>query len=73
MSGHWQREDRDTYTLLTLDVKDSSANVLGYEVLDELDQILNIASEDSHIDRHEQALLDELQDMIESKVVKVIF
>jgi regulatory protein YycI of two-component signal transduction system YycFG len=39
----------------------------------ELDQILNIASEDSHIDRHEQALLDELQDMIESKVVKVIF
>jgi hypothetical protein len=39
----------------------------------ELDQILNIASEDSHIDRHEQALLDELQLMIESKVVKVIF
>jgi len=39
----------------------------------ELDQILNIASEDSHIDRHEQALLDELQDMIKSKVVKVIF
>ena len=39
----------------------------------ELDQILNIASEDSHIDRHEQALLDELQDMIESKAVKVIF
>ena len=40
---------------------------------EELDQILHIASEDSHIDRHEQALLDELQDMIESKVVKVIF
>ena len=39
----------------------------------ELDQILNIASEDSHIDRHEQALLEELQDMIESKAVKVIF
>ena len=39
----------------------------------ELDQILNIASEDSHIDRHEQVLLDELQDMIESKVVKIIF
>jgi regulatory protein YycI of two-component signal transduction system YycFG len=39
----------------------------------ELDQILNIASEDSHIDRHEQALLDELQDMIESKVVKIVF
>jgi 3-hydroxyacyl-CoA dehydrogenase/enoyl-CoA hydratase/3-hydroxybutyryl-CoA epimerase len=40
MSGHWQRDDRDTYTLLTLDVKDSSANVLGYEVLNELDHIL---------------------------------
>ena len=39
----------------------------------ELDQILNIASEDSHLDRHEQALLEELQDMIESKAVKVIF
>lgn len=39
----------------------------------EMDQILNIASEDSHIDRHEQALLNELQDMIESKAVKVIF
>ncbi|TFH20021.1 MAG: hypothetical protein E4H10_17145 [Bacteroidia bacterium] len=39
----------------------------------ELDQILNIASEDSHIDRHEQALLNELQDMIESKAVKVMF
>lgn len=40
---------------------------------DELDQILNIATEDSHIDRHEQALLDELQSMIESKAVKIIF
>jgi hypothetical protein len=39
----------------------------------ELDQILNIASEDSHIDRHERALLEELQEMIESKAVKVIF
>ena len=39
----------------------------------ELDQILNIASEDSHIDRHEKALLEELQEMIESKAVKVVF
>jgi hypothetical protein len=39
---------------------------------DEMDKILNIASEDSHIDRHEQALLDELQDMIETKAVKII-
>jgi hypothetical protein len=38
----------------------------------EMDQILHIASEDSHIDRHEQALLDELQDMIETKVVRII-
>jgi len=39
---------------------------------DEMDKILNIASEDSHIDRHEQALLNELQDMIETKAVKII-
>ena len=39
----------------------------------ELDQILNIASEDSHIDPHERVLLEELQDMIESKAVKVVF
>ncbi len=39
---------------------------------DEMDRILNIASEDSHIDRHEQALLDELQEMIETKAVKII-
>jgi len=38
----------------------------------EMDSILNIASEDSHIDRHEQALLDELQEMIETKAVKII-
>ena len=38
----------------------------------EMDQILAIATEDSHIDRHEQSLLDELQEMIETKVIKVI-
>ncbi len=38
----------------------------------EMDRILNIATEDSHIDRHEQALLDELQEMIETKAVKII-
>ena len=38
----------------------------------EMDRILNIACEDSHIDRHERALLDELQDMIETKAVKII-
>jgi len=39
---------------------------------DELDGILAIATEDSHIDRQEQALLDQLQEMIETKVVKIV-
>lgn len=38
----------------------------------EMDRILYIASEDSYIDRHEQALLEQLQEMIETKVVKII-
>lgn len=38
----------------------------------EMDTILAIATEDSHIDRHEQALLHQLQEMIENKTVKVI-
>jgi transcriptional regulator CtsR len=38
----------------------------------EMDMIMAIATEDSHIDRQEQALLDQLQDMIENKSVKVI-
>ena len=38
----------------------------------EMDMILHIASEDSHIDRHEQALLEGLQEMIETKAVKII-
>ena len=37
----------------------------------EMDAILAIATEDSHIDKHEQALLHELQDMIENKLVKI--
>jgi hypothetical protein len=39
---------------------------------DEYDMILHIASEDGHIDREEQALLEQLQDMIENKMVKMI-
>jgi hypothetical protein len=39
---------------------------------DEMDTILAIATEDSHIDRHEQALLNQLQEMIENKVVKIV-
>jgi len=39
---------------------------------DEMDAILAIATEDSHIDPHEQILLNQLQEMIENKVVKVV-
>jgi hypothetical protein len=39
---------------------------------DEYDKIINIATEDGIIDRHEQALLSELQQMIEDKMVKFV-
>ena len=38
----------------------------------EYDQILNVATEDGFIDRDEQVLLSELQDMIENKFVKLV-
>jgi hypothetical protein len=38
----------------------------------EMDMILHVATEDSHIDQQEQALLSLLQDMIDSKEVKII-
>ena len=38
----------------------------------EYDAILNIATEDGFIDRDEQVLLSELQDMIENKFVKLV-
>ena len=38
----------------------------------EMDSILNIVTEDGHIDPHEQALLNQLQEMIENKSVKYI-
>lgn len=38
----------------------------------EMDAILHIATEDGHIDPHEQALLNQLQEMIENKTVKYI-
>ena len=37
---------------------------------DEYDKIIQIATEDGVIDRHEKALLNELQNMIEDKTVK---
>lgn len=38
----------------------------------EMDEILMIATEDSHVDRQEQALLDQLQEMIENKLVRIV-
>ncbi len=38
----------------------------------EMDSILNIVTEDGHIDPHEQALLNQLQEMIENKSVKFV-
>lgn len=38
----------------------------------EYDMILHIATEDGHIDREEQALLDQLQDMLDNKMVKFV-
>jgi uncharacterized membrane protein YebE (DUF533 family) len=37
---------------------------------DEYDEIINKATEDGHIDSQERALLEQLQDMIESGMVK---
>ena len=39
---------------------------------DEMDKIIHIATEDGHIDQQEQSLLDQLQEMIENKLVKII-
>lgn len=37
---------------------------------DEYDKIIHIATEDGHIDKHEQALLQQLQAMLEDGSVK---
>jgi len=39
---------------------------------DEYDKIIHIATEDGVIDRHERALLNELQQMIEDRMVKFV-
>jgi len=39
---------------------------------DEYDKIINIATEDGHIDPNEKALLRELQQMIENREVKFV-
>jgi len=38
----------------------------------EYDMILHEASKDAHIDQHEQALLNQLQEMIEDKSIKLV-
>jgi tellurite resistance protein len=38
----------------------------------EYDTILHIATEDGHIDPQEKALLGQLQEMIENKLVKMV-
>jgi hypothetical protein len=38
----------------------------------EYDMIINEATKDAHIDRHERALLDQLQEMIENKSIKMV-
>jgi len=38
----------------------------------EYDMIINEASKDSHIDSHERALLNQLQEMIEDKTIKLV-
>lgn len=38
----------------------------------EFDSIMAVATEDGHIDAQEQALLTQLQEMIENKSVKII-
>lgn len=47
-------------------------NAIEDEIItrEEYDKIIHIALEDGVIDRHERALLSELQQMIENKVVK---
>ncbi|QIA07207.1 hypothetical protein [Draconibacterium halophilum] len=39
---------------------------------DDYDKIIHIATEDGHIDKHEKALLGQLQQMIEDRLVKFV-
>jgi hypothetical protein len=38
----------------------------------EYDEIINLVMEDGHIDPQERALLSELQDMIENRMVRLV-
>jgi len=37
---HWLREDKESHTLISINVADKSANVLSREVMEELDELL---------------------------------
>ncbi len=39
---------------------------------EEYEQIIHIATEDGHVDSQERALLVELQDMIENRMVRMV-
>jgi predicted signal transduction protein with EAL and GGDEF domain len=39
---------------------------------DEYDMIIHMATEDGHVDPQERALLAELQDMIENRMVRLV-
>ena len=53
-------------------LKDMIENAIedGIITPEEYDQIIHIASEDNVIDRHEQALLQQLQEMLADKSVR---
>lgn len=39
---------------------------------DEMDRIIHVATEDGHVDKQELILLEQLQEMVENKTVKII-
>jgi uncharacterized membrane protein YebE (DUF533 family) len=39
---------------------------------EEYDKIIHLATEDGHVDSQERALLEQLQDMIENRTVKLV-
>jgi transcriptional regulator CtsR len=56
----------------SLHLREKIEKAIDDEVItrEEYDEIIHIALEDGVIDKHEKALLSELQQMIEDKVVK---
>jgi len=56
----------------SLELRDRIEKAIADEVItrEEYDEIIQIALEDGVIDKHEKALLSELQQMIEDKVVR---